>query len=98
MDFGTIRKMSNDELELAQHLIHEEIERRENIESKVAKINELLYDLMGDLTSHDTLDILHNQTGQVMDIWTNWEDYNADGEIENMPNWAAPLLSIRLGK
>lgn len=74
MPNNKIRQLAPSELFELHNDIHAEMERREEIEDKLNRINKLLKSLMDDLESGETIEFTSNQTGEIIDIVTNEND------------------------
>ena len=83
-----VRNFSHEELDTFQEEINRELSRRRHIDKLVENINELLYELTGELTGYEHLSFVHNQLGNELFNTKNVE------EPEDMPGWFAPALHI----
>ena len=83
-----IRSFSDEELDTFQEEVNSELSRRRDIDKLVDNINELLYELTGELTVYEHLSFVHNQLGNELFNTENVE------EPEDLPGWFAPALRI----
>lgn len=83
-----LRKCDNKSFIELRKAVDEETHRRAQIIDLTAEINEKLYKLSGLLTGSDSLRIMNNLTGEVMNDMTNWD------EPEDDELYLAPELGV----
>ena len=83
-----VRNFSDEELGTFQEEINRELSHRKYIDKLVKNINELLYELAGELTGYEHLSFVHNQLGNELFNTKNVE------ESEDASGWFAPELHI----
>ena len=84
-----VRKFSDEELDTFQEEINNELSRRKHIDKLVENINELLYELSGELNGYEWLAFVHNQFGKEL---FNTKDIEESEDF--MSGWFAPQIMI----
>lgn len=81
--------LSNEELTTMLENGHQEVERRERVGELVKQVNELLYELSGELNGYEWLAFVHNQFGKEL---FNTKDIEESEDF--MSGWFAPQIMI----
>lgn len=81
--------LSNEELTTMLENGHQEVERRERISELVKQVNELLYELSGELNGYEWLTFVHNQFGEKL-----FDTKDIEESEDFLSGWFAPQVVI----
>ena len=84
-----VRNFSDKELDTFQEEINNELSRRKHVDKLVDNINELLYELNGELSGYEWLAFVHNQSGKEL---FNTKDIEESEDFTSA--WFAPRIMI----